>query len=138
VDGRSGCGAGADAGGCGADAGRRRLRATERAPVDAYTTNISSSRDYYDYKYIILKLILYIIIPIWLGKFYCHLPNSPSKTNASHTTKYVGILTVSSNIIYIHPLYTSFTIYTKRFHPIYLLHFQQHPLITFSIHKYLY
>jgi hypothetical protein len=44
-DGRSGYGAGADAGGCRATARCGRLRATERAAVDAYTTIISNSRD---------------------------------------------------------------------------------------------
>jgi hypothetical protein len=41
-DGRSDCGAAADAGGCGAAAGGRMC--AERC-VDAYTTNIISSRD---------------------------------------------------------------------------------------------
>jgi hypothetical protein len=46
--GRSGCGAGADAGDCGAAARCGRLRAAERAPVDAYTTNISIIYIYID------------------------------------------------------------------------------------------
>jgi hypothetical protein len=35
---------------------------------------------------------------------------------------------VSSNILYIHPLYPSFTVSSKRFHPLYLLPLQQRPL----------
>jgi hypothetical protein len=33
-----------------------------------------------------------------------------------------------SNVLYIHPLYPSFTVYYKRFHPLYLLPLQQRPL----------
>jgi hypothetical protein len=36
--------------------------------------------------------------------------------------------TVSSNVLYIHPLYPSFTVYSKRFHLLYLLSLQQRPL----------
>jgi hypothetical protein len=36
--------------------------------------------------------------------------------------------TVSSNVLYIHPLYPSFTVFSKRFHLLYLLSLQQHPL----------
>jgi hypothetical protein len=35
---------------------------------------------------------------------------------------------VSSNILYIHPLYPSFTVYSKRFHPLYIIPLQQRPL----------
>jgi hypothetical protein len=35
---------------------------------------------------------------------------------------------VSSNVLYIHPLYPSFTVFSKRFHPLYLLPLQQYPL----------
>jgi hypothetical protein len=36
--------------------------------------------------------------------------------------------TVSSNVLYIHPLYPSFIVSSKRFYPLYLLHLQQRPL----------
>jgi hypothetical protein len=36
--------------------------------------------------------------------------------------------TVSSNVLYIHPLYLSFTVFSKRFHPLYLISLQQHSL----------
>jgi hypothetical protein len=39
-----------------------------------------------------------------------------------------GNKTVSSNVLYIHHLYPSFTISSKRFHPLYLLPLQQRPL----------
>jgi hypothetical protein len=39
-----------------------------------------------------------------------------------------GYQTVSSNVLYIHPLYLSFTVFSKRFHPLYLISLQQHPL----------
>jgi hypothetical protein len=35
---------------------------------------------------------------------------------------------VSSNVLYTHPLYPSFTVSSKRFHPLYLLTLQQRPL----------
>jgi hypothetical protein len=35
---------------------------------------------------------------------------------------------VFSNVLYIHPLYPSFTVSSKRFHPLYLLPLQQRPL----------
>jgi hypothetical protein len=35
---------------------------------------------------------------------------------------------VSSNVLYIHPLYPSFTVSSKRFHTLYLLPLQQRPL----------
>jgi hypothetical protein len=35
---------------------------------------------------------------------------------------------VSSNVLYIHPLYPSFTVFSKRFHLLYLLSLQQCPL----------
>jgi hypothetical protein len=35
---------------------------------------------------------------------------------------------VSSNVLYIYPLYPSFTVSSKKFHPLYLLPLQQHPL----------
>jgi hypothetical protein len=35
---------------------------------------------------------------------------------------------VSSNVLYIHPLYLSFTVSSKRFHPLYLISLQQRPL----------
>jgi hypothetical protein len=34
----------------------------------------------------------------------------------------------SSNVLYIHPLYPPFTVFSKRFHPLYLFPLQQHPL----------
>jgi hypothetical protein len=37
---------------------------------------------------------------------------------------------VSSNVLYIHPLYPSFTVSSKRFHPLYLLSLQQRPLYS--------
>jgi hypothetical protein len=36
--------------------------------------------------------------------------------------------TVSSNVLYIHPLYPSFTVFSKRLHLLYLLSLQQRPL----------
>jgi hypothetical protein len=39
-----------------------------------------------------------------------------------------GMLTVSSNVLYIHPLYSSFTVFSKIFYPLYLLSLQQRPL----------
>jgi hypothetical protein len=36
--------------------------------------------------------------------------------------------TLFSNVLYIHPLYPSFTVFSKRFHLLYLLSLQQHPL----------
>jgi hypothetical protein len=36
--------------------------------------------------------------------------------------------TVSSNVLYIHPLYLSFTVSSKRFHPLYLISLQQRSL----------
>jgi hypothetical protein len=39
-----------------------------------------------------------------------------------------GLETVSNNILYIHPLYMSFTVFFKRLHSLYLLPLQQHPL----------
>jgi hypothetical protein len=36
--------------------------------------------------------------------------------------------TVSSNVLYIHPPYPSFTVSSKRLHPLYLLSLQQRPL----------
>jgi hypothetical protein len=36
--------------------------------------------------------------------------------------------TVSNNVLYIHPLYPSFTVFSKRFHLLYLLSLQQRPL----------
>jgi hypothetical protein len=38
------------------------------------------------------------------------------------------MLAVSSNVLYIHPLYPSFTVFFKRFHPLYILSLQQHTL----------
>jgi hypothetical protein len=38
------------------------------------------------------------------------------------------IQTVSSNVLYIHLLYPSFTVFSKRFYPLYLLPLQQRPL----------
>jgi hypothetical protein len=38
------------------------------------------------------------------------------------------LLTVSSNILYIHPLYPLFTVFFKRFHALYILSLQQHTL----------
>jgi hypothetical protein len=35
---------------------------------------------------------------------------------------------VSSNVLYIHPLYLSFIVFSKRFHPLYLFPLQQRPL----------
>jgi hypothetical protein len=35
---------------------------------------------------------------------------------------------VSSNVLYIHPLYLSFTVFSKRFHLLYLISLQQRPL----------
>jgi hypothetical protein len=35
---------------------------------------------------------------------------------------------VSSNVLYIHPLYMSFTVFSKRFHHLYLISLQQGPL----------
>jgi hypothetical protein len=32
---------------------------------------------------------------------------------------------ISSNVLYIHPLYPSFTVISKRFHPLYLISLQQ-------------
>jgi hypothetical protein len=39
-----------------------------------------------------------------------------------------GCKAVSSNVLYIHPLYPSFTVSSKRFHPLYLIPLQQRPL----------
>jgi hypothetical protein len=33
-----------------------------------------------------------------------------------------------NNVLYIHPLYMSFTVSSKRFHPLYLISLQQRPL----------
>jgi hypothetical protein len=38
------------------------------------------------------------------------------------------IKVVSSNVLYIHPLYLSFTVSSKRLHPLYLIPLQQRPL----------
>jgi hypothetical protein len=35
---------------------------------------------------------------------------------------------VTSNVLYIHPLYLSFTVFSKRLHHLYLLYLQQRPL----------
>jgi hypothetical protein len=35
---------------------------------------------------------------------------------------------VSSNVLYIHPLYPYFTVFSKRFYPLYLISLQQRPL----------
>jgi hypothetical protein len=34
------------------------------------------------------------------------------------------------NVLYIHPLYLSFTVSSKRFHPLYLISLQQRPLYS--------
>jgi hypothetical protein len=39
-----------------------------------------------------------------------------------------AMLAVSINVLYIHPLYLSFTVSSKRFHPLYLISLQQRPL----------
>jgi hypothetical protein len=39
-----------------------------------------------------------------------------------------GSKTVSSNVLYIHPLYPYFTVFSKRFYLLYLLSLQQRPL----------
>jgi hypothetical protein len=36
--------------------------------------------------------------------------------------------TVSNNVLYIHPLYLSFTVSSKKIHPLYLISLQQRPL----------
>jgi hypothetical protein len=59
-----------------------------------------------------------------LGLFWAQHPTTaPSHRLAHHPPK-----VVSSNVLYIHPLYPSFTVSSKRFHPLYLLYLQQRPL----------
>jgi hypothetical protein len=41
---------------------------------------------------------------------------------------HAGSKAVSSNVLYIHPLYLSFAVSSKRFHPLYLISLQQRPL----------
>jgi hypothetical protein len=42
--------------------------------------------------------------------------------------EYHRVKAISSNVLYIHPLYLSFTVSSKRSRPLYLLPLQQHPL----------
>jgi hypothetical protein len=49
-------------------------------------------------------------------------------TNQGYVPPVIQHKAVSSNVLYIHPLYPSFTVSSKRFHPLYLLPLQQRPL----------
>jgi hypothetical protein len=55
--------------------------------------------------------------------YYATNPDTYSRLAPTRSSK-----AVSNNVLYIHPLYLSFTVFSKKFHPLYLISLQQRPL----------